>query len=315
MSLEPLPALLGDRFGVGTALDAGVPAGRLRRSDLESPFHGVRVRPDATLPEAYAESGPAERDHLMRALAFLPRLGGEAFFSHVTAAVILQLPLPPYVVADAPVHVSVLPPHRPPRAKGVKGHVAMPHLTATRRDGVIGARVTSPATTWAMLGGSLVDVRDVVAAGDACIRTWRVSDPIASLDELSAVVSAGRRIGIERLRTALPLLRSRSASRPETWCRLTLMDAGLEEPESNFDIYVDGVREACVDLAYPKLRIAIEYEGEHHLRDATQWARDIVRYERLAAAGWHVIRVTRAELFGTPEKFVRRVRVAISARS
>ena len=31
------------------------------------------------------------------------------------------------------------------------------------------------------------------------------------------------------------------------------------------------------NLGYPELRIAIEYEGEHHLTDPLQWAEDIAR--------------------------------------
>lgn len=315
MRAEPLPSSIGDRFGVGDALEAGVTPERLRRRDLERPFHGVRVRTDAPIPAEYAESGELEREHLAKALAFVPRLTPGAFFSHVTAAVVLKLPLPPYILAGAPVHVSVLPPDRPLRAAGVAGHLAMPHLTRIRPHDQIPAPVTSPATTWAMLGGMLADLRDVVAVGDACIREWRVTNPMATPAELASAVAAGRRIGVERLREALPLIRSASASRPETWCRLTLVSAGLDEPKLNYDIYVNGVREACVDLAYPHLRIAIEYEGEHHLLDPAQWARDIARYERLAAAGWHVIRVTKAELFGDPRQVVNRVRAAIAARA
>jgi len=86
-------------------------------------------------------------------------------------------------------------------------------------------------------------------------------------------------------------------------------------PVLNYDVYEGGIRLGCVDLAYPELRIAIEYEGEHHLLDPEQWTRDIARYERLTAAGWRVIRVTKTELFGNPAEVVRRVRAAIAERS
>jgi hypothetical protein len=132
---------------------------------------------------------------------------------------------------------------------------------------------------------------------------------------MGAAAGARRRVGVPRMGGALPLIRTRSASRPETHCRLTQVDAGLPEPDLNYDVYVNGVRIACVDLAYPRLRIAIEYEGEHHLLDPAQWARDIQRYEKLAAAGWHVIRVTKGELFDEPAKLVRRVRAAIVSRA
>ena len=70
----------------------------------------------------------------------------------------------------------------------------------------------------------------------------------------------------------------------------------------------------CVDLAYPELKIAIEYEGEQHLFDSQQWTADIARQERLVEAGWRVIRVTKSDLFNHPRSMVERVRRAIRAR-
>ena len=313
MRLEPLPDVLGERFRTDAARAAGVTAGRLGRADLHRPFRGVRVRRDALLPSELAGAGDVDHAHLERMLAFAPLLTPREFFSHVTAAVLWRLPLPPYLVAAAPVHVSVLAPHRPPRTAGVVGHQAMPKLTGVQLHPATGLPVTSPVTTWAMLASVLTDVRDLVAVGDALIRTWRTEHPMAGIDDVEGAIRQGRRVGIERLREALPLIRDRAASRPETWARLILLDAGLEEPELNVDIRVAGVHEACVDLAYPRQRTAIEYEGEHHLTDPEQWAHDIARYERLASAGWRVVRVTRTELFGAPERFVRRVRAALTA--
>ncbi|BDZ40295.1 hypothetical protein [Microbacterium suwonense] len=42
---RPLPDSLSRTFSVPQALEAGVGRGRLRRADLETPFHGVRARP------------------------------------------------------------------------------------------------------------------------------------------------------------------------------------------------------------------------------------------------------------------------------
>ncbi|WCM55504.1 hypothetical protein JRG78_11340 [Microbacterium sp. EF45047] len=47
-SPQPLPEGLGRRFSVQQARDAGVGAGRLRRTDLDRPFHGVRTRRQPT---------------------------------------------------------------------------------------------------------------------------------------------------------------------------------------------------------------------------------------------------------------------------
>lgn len=122
-------------------------------------------------------------------------------------------------------------------------------------------------------------------------------------------------MGVARLREALPQIRTRSASRPETHLRLVVVDAGLSEPELNYEVFDAGMYLGALDLAYPRLKIGLEYEGEHHLLDPDQWARDIARYERLTAAGWIIVRVTKTQLFSDPAELVARVRRAITARA
>lgn len=297
-----------------------MPTGRLRRADVDKPFHGVRVLRDASLPEGLETDrwgralGPAERAHLALALAYAPRMSEGEFFSHITAAVILGIPLPYLLVARSMLHVSVFRPRRLPRSAGVRGHEAKPALVRTVRDARTGLLTATPATVWASLGRQLTDPYDLVAAGDAVVRAWRVDSPLATLADLEAAVTAGRRVGVAAARLALPRVRTDSASRTESWLRLTLIDHGLPEPARNHEVSADGVYLGCVDLAYPDLKIAIEYEGEHHLLDPEQWARDIARYEALRAAGWVVVQITKAELFHEPAVAVQRVRAAIRRR-
>ncbi|MFE5407630.1 endonuclease domain-containing protein [Microbacterium sp. NPDC056569] len=274
---------------------------------------------EASLPEELAFDrggralGPAERAHLALALAYAPRMTEGEFFSHITAAVILGIPLPYLLIARSLLHVSVFRPRRLPRSVGVRGHEAKPSLVTTMRDARTGLLIARPAAVWASLGRQLTDPYDLVAAGDAVVRTWRVESPLATLADLETAVSAGRRVGVVAARLALPRVRTDSASRTETWLRLTLIDHGLPEPDCNHEVYADGNYLGCVDLAYPDLMIAIEYEGEHHL-DPKQWARDIARYDALRDAGWTVIQVTKAELFDQPAAAVQRVRAAIRRR-
>lgn len=316
MLREPLPDRLGSRFRVAQALAAGVSEGRLRAGDLRAPFHGIRARTDPELPlDRFGISrGELERVHLQRAWEYSAWMPRGHFFSQVTAAVLWGMPLPPHLLRAAPIDIGVMAPARLPRGRGVRGHQTTASLTRVRRDPSFGVPVTSPASTWAMLGRILTDPYDLVAAADAVVRDWRVHRPLATLRHLEAAVFGGRRVGIGALRSALPRVRTRSASRPESHLRLTLIDAGLGEPELNHDIFEAGIRLACVDQAYPALKIALEYEGEHHLTDPGQWALDIRRYEHLAAAGWQVIRVTKADLFTTPHALVSRVRAAIAQR-
>ncbi|GAB3556717.1 hypothetical protein GCM10027344_03190 [Spelaeicoccus albus] len=42
------------------------------------------------------------------------------------------------------------------------------------------------------------------------------------------------------------------------------------------------------DLAYRRLKIGIEYDGQHHRTDNVQWQRDVRRRDRYGEAGWQL---------------------------
>jgi hypothetical protein len=97
----------------------------------------------------------------------------------------------------------------------------------------------------------------------------------------------------------------------ETRARLLLIDAGLPDPRLNVDVYdAHGGFIACVDLAYPEFKVAIEYQGQLH---GEQYARDIERIERLRADGWIVIQVTSHNL-RYPNVVARRTYEALRSR-
>ena len=68
------------------------------------------------------------------------------------------------------------------------------------------------------------------------------------------------------------------------------------------------------DLAYPELRIAIEYEGEEHRLDGQRWRDDIARRRALERLGWIVLRMTIDDL-RAPAALLADLRSAIQARS
>ena len=122
------------------------------------------------------------------------------------------------------------------------------------------------------------------------------------------MMDAGRRRGADRLRRAIELIREDSWSPRESELRCLLVDAGFPEPELNVDVFDGvGVFIACVDLLYPRQRVAIEYHGVHH---GAQWARDVERAAALRAAGWTVIEVT-SPLLRDPARLLRRVAAAL----
>lgn len=309
MLRAPLPDDLGDTFSVAAAQALGVTRSRLRAADLRHPFHGVRSFADD-------RDLAGERLLLARAGQYARRMTEHEFFSHVTAALLWGVPLPPAMVHDDRVESAVYWPRRAPNAVGVRGHALRPALAQVVTHHGTGWRVTSPATTWAMLGSRFRRVEDAVAAADALVRVpLHRSDPppLTTVDRLAAAVAAGRRVGIALLQEALPLVHERSRSRPETYLRLLVAGAGLPEWEVNVDVFHEGEWLGQVDLRFPAERVILEYEGEHHLIDPAQWAADIARVERLTAAGWRVIRVTKSDLFQHPHALVARIRRALAA--
>lgn len=315
----------GDLFSVTTARLHGVSRGRLRRTDLAAPFHGVRLRRDAADPleNLTGQPDPYQRQRMARvaqARVYSARLHAGHFFSHQTAASIWDAPLPlEFSVegellegTDLPLHVSASGFTPFPRATGIVGHRTLQSLTAIRTHD--GLRVTSPAATWVSLG--TLSTRDLVALGDYFCRRWRAGHgrrdvgraPLATIDEMRELLEAGRRRGAARLREALDLIREDAWSPRESQVRLVLVGAGLPEPELNIDVHdARGRFIGCVDLAYREQRVAIEYLGMVH---GATWAADVERLAALRAAGWTVIEVT-APLLRRPEELVRRVAAAL----
>ncbi len=255
-----IPPELGDVFSVGRAGEAGLRRGRLRGRDLERPFHGVRrLRDDNEEPDRFAQMRSETRG-LIRAYAV--RMRPSEFFSHETAVVVWGGPTPAHLDTRL-LQIGVHDDDPLPRTTGVRGRRLAAAMTTTRAHE--GVRVASPASTWAMLGRW--EVRDLVALGDHLCRLWRAGHgrqdigrpPIATREQLEAALAAGRRIGAGRLREALALIRCDSWSPRESACRLLIVEAGLPEPVLNVDVVDDhGSFVACVDLAYPRERIAIE---------------------------------------------------------
>ncbi|WP_431075460.1 endonuclease domain-containing protein [Microbacterium phyllosphaerae] len=313
---------IGTGFSVHIARLHGVSRSRLRGVDLEAPFFGVRA-PARSVPTFDDVEDPYERQRrarVHRAHAYAPRLHTGHFFSHHTAASVWGAPLPLEFAEDDTItgysdlhlHVSAAG-HTPfPRAAGTVGHRTLASMTeVTVHDGL---RVTSPAATWASLGG--LPLFDIVAIGDHMCRVWRDGrgrptpgrTPLSTREGLRTMLDAGRRRGAARLRDALELVREDSWSPRETRVRCILVAGGLPEPELNVDLYDEAGRFlACVDMAYREARVIIEYLGMLH---GERWAADVERLARLRAAGWVVIEVT-SPLLRRRTELVRRVSEAL----
>ena len=93
------------------------------------------------------------------------------------------------------------------------------------------------------------------------------------------------------------------------------MDAGLPEPVVNFEIFnASGVFVARVDLAWPRFKVCIEYEGDGHRSDARQFRVDITRRERVEDENWRMVRITDDDLKNGGRELLRRVQASLVQR-
>lgn len=120
--------------------------------------------------------------------------------------------------------------------------------------------------------------------------------------------------GLRQLEQVLLLSDAKAESPRETWLRLLLGRATHLPPvRTQVKVYDDRRRFAArVDFAWHDLKIAVEYDGEHHRVDSEEYAKDVQRLERLHALGWIVIRVLKGD---SPKNVLVRVEAAFARRS
>lgn len=147
--------------------------------------------------------------------------------------------------------------------------------------------LTNPARTAVDLACRLPE-DTAVAAIDALARATRLK--VADI-ELAALRRAGGK-GIKQARRSIALVDPGSESPQETWLRLLVVRAGYPPPQTQHPIYNEyGALIGEVDIAWPELKIAMEYEGQHHT-DPDVLRRDVARFDAMIDMGWIVVRVT-----------------------
>lgn len=275
----------------------------MRSGDLVAPFRGVRTTSVERFEDVAAAYGAWMPDH--HALAGM------------SAARLWGLPLPTEWSPEEPLVIAR--PHGSTRgrARGTR-HIS---VDASRLDFAEhrGLRVLAPVATALVLAREL-DHEHLVHVVDALLTgSKRYPDlelprrPHATPAQLIAFVE--RCVGLQgavALRAAAADARVGVDSRFETITRRCIVLAGLPEPVVHPLVVVDGI-ELHPDLGYPDRKVAVEYEGEWHL-DPKRWAEDILRYEMLEAAGWIVVRITKADLARGGERCARRVLAALARR-
>lgn len=171
-----------------------------------------------------------------------------------------------------------------------------------------GIRVTTPLRTALDLGCHL-HRKDALAALDQFMRLHGLSREALA----AAAMRFFRRRGVVQLRQLIPLADHRAESPRESWTRLAIIDAGLPCPELQFWIEIDGVPTYRLDLAYPRLRVAIEYDGEEfHDRTPEQRRHDRERRAWLRRNGWTVVVVRKGDFSGPQlDRWIQELRRAL----
>ena len=286
----------GAAFFTPAARAAGVPPHRFRARDLESPFRAVRAPVGST------------SDLIALCRAYRERAGDDEFFSHVTAARLWRLPLPHALKARSELDVSVFAPSHPPQTAGVHGHrISKPVPLRV----VAGLTVAPPIETWIQLG-SVLSGDALVVATDGMLRRKQT---LATIDDLTAALNGGyRRPGVRLLQAALGEARAGTDSPQETRSRLIIVRAGLPEPVIGHEVFNQrGDFVGTPDLAYPRFRIAFDYEGDGHREDIQTFNDDIERAELFQDALWRYVRITRDHV-NNPHRLVSRVRAVLHER-
>ncbi|MEO6532770.1 MAG: hypothetical protein ABIO06_04240 [Pseudolysinimonas sp.] len=280
-------------FRVSEAIAQGLSPGVLRSRAFEAPFHGIRAR-SGTLFDIDRICG-----------AYLCKMPPGSVFAGVTAARLWGFPLPAYLPSDiSTVDVAAPAPRRAPRGAHVRGSQFQPEIVSIT--GLRGLPVLTAVDAWCSLA-RVLDLADLTAVADHLLSDGPTSplgrSPFAALSE--AVDRRSGHRGSVELRAALGQARPHCWSRTETLTRLVLCSAGIPEPVLNHLVWIRG-RQFRLDLAWPAVRFGLEYDGDHH-RNPRQFVNDIGRHELIQDENWALMRMTRLELFDSPEQLVRRV--------
>jgi very-short-patch-repair endonuclease len=170
--------------------------------------------------------------------------------------------------------------------------------------------VTTPTRTIADLCGVLGRT-DVEPALEDALRRGLTSLPRLRwvAERLGGRGRTGARLLAELLRERLRGWTA-PASQLESRVRRLLRDAGMPDPECQWEIREHGTLLARVDFAYPEAKLAIEADGYRHHSGRIAWQADRIRRNALTSRGWRVLHVTWQDLEARPTEVVTEIRAA-----
>jgi hypothetical protein len=271
--------------------------GLLSRHQLRSGAW-VRLRNDV-----YADAR-LERDHELACRAAAMTLPPEAVFAGPSAAYLHGVAHA--AAAGDDVHVIAPPAHRVSPRCGLRIHGC--RLASADVESAPGLRRTAPRRTAWDAAVWLEPIRAVpVVDGLLALGVLRLDD----LHEYVRDREGAR--GWRRAARVAGLADGGAQSPPESTLRVRLVLAGFPRPVTQHPVRVAGGLVLHPDLAWPRYRVAVEYDGRWHGAD-DRLDLDRERLNQLVRAGWTVVHVTSRGLNRNFATVVADVRTALMSR-
>lgn len=190
-------------------------------------------------------------------------------------------------------------------------------------DGLLVHQAVLPAGQVRQIGGL-----PVTSALRTCWDLSQWYDPVTAVVVIDALLAGSDLFGLELDRhlteqrgqrgwrqyaQVVSLVDGLAESPPESELRVRLVLAGLPRPHVQFQVFANGRFVARVDLAWPRYRVAVEYDGQWH-GSPGQLHADRHRLNRLVAAGWLVLHVTSLRLRTDLDGIITEITAALAAR-
>ncbi|MBW3091706.1 hypothetical protein KIH79_01800 [Bifidobacterium sp. 82T10] len=154
--------------------------------------------------------------------------------------------------------------------------------------------VASPAMTWAQMARYCSEESLAVIAGSFACRDRRRR--VASIDELVRYATDVKGFqGRTKCLNIAPFLVANTDSPPESQVYVLVMRNGLGTPSVNHRVAFGPNDCYFIDIAYPDIKLGIEYQGGYHA-GVSQMRADARKLNRLRLAGWEIILVTAVDL-------------------
>lgn len=253
------------------------------------------------------------RAMLLRCAEARSRTGKRLIFGWVTALVLHGVDLPRYHgLPDDLLYAMATSDASRVQLKGVRSFV-WKHPFATESIG--GVECVDVVTAYMQMMRHLDDHDEAVVLGDALLRRSGPIAPVFPVDAKRFLDEAGTFQGRVNAEWALPRIVPNTDSPMESRLRVEMIRSGLPRPVVNHEVWdAETLMRYYIDLAYPELKIAIEYMGkEWHGMSGDADSERILALQR---AGWIVIIVTAARMANAYERsrLMRSIRLIMAQR-